>query len=412
MASRSSLSRSPSTPSQAPPGSAPRAPQGVYPHGPAPAAATGRFSATCAPRRKSCAGSGSGASRRSLALLFGTAALLLLTALPASAQLPNQVNPNTVGQLPQFVDTAINIVLSGNPQNTILGWGRQMMRGIVLILIVWTGLRVAFSGTFHTWELIKFVMTLLIPWTMVESYYTPIPGLGTSFVNLITDQGNEIMQLFGADILAQGAATVMELAEDHMRLVGEEAASLNIWNAIRTGGKQVTHLALFVAILGSFVLGMIVVVALALAQVIFANVATAVLTTLGPLFIPFMIVPKMDFLFWGWFKAMIQYSLYSAIAAVMVSIWTRIILTYTRSLEATDFTLNSLTAATGVWLLPVFAVIVCAIVSIVKIGDIAGMIVGAGSDGGGFIGGAFLAGRIVAAPARVAAAPLKGGLPT
>ncbi len=332
--------------------------------------------------------------------------------MPAGAQLPNQVNPNTVGQLPQFVDTAIDIVLSGNPQNTILGWGRQMMRGIVLILIVWTGLRVAFSGTFHTWELIKFVMTLLIPWTMVESYYTPIPGLGTSFVNLITDQGNEIMQLFGADILAQGAATVMELAEDHMRLVGEEAASLNIWNAIRTGGKQVTHLALFVAILGSFVLGMIVVVALALAQVIFANVATAVLTTLGPLFIPFMIVPKMDFLFWGWFKAMIQYSLYSAIAAVMVSIWTRIILTYTRSLEATDFTLNSLTAATGVWLLPVFAVIVCAIVSIVKIGDIAGMIVGAGSDGGGFIGGAFLAGRIVAAPARVAAAPLKGGLPT
>ena len=332
--------------------------------------------------------------------------------MPASAQLPNQVNPNTVGQLPQFVDTAINIVLSGNPQNTILGWGRQMMRGIVLILIVWTGLRVAFSGTFHTWELIKFVMTLLIPWTMVESYYTPIPGLGTSFVNLITDQGNEIMQLFGADILAQGAATVMELAEDHMRLVGEEAASLNIWDAIRTGGKQVTHLALFVAILGSFVLGMIVVVALALAQVIFANVATAVLTTLGPIFIPFMIVPKMDFLFWGWFKAMIQYSLYSAIAAVMVSIWTRIILTYTRSLEATDFTINSLTAATGVWLLPVFAVIVCAIVSIVKIGDIAGMIVGAGSDGGGFIGGAFLAGRIVAAPARVAAAPLKGGLPT
>ncbi|MXX77347.1 MAG: type IV secretion system protein [Holophagales bacterium] len=374
--------------------------------------ATGRFSATCVFRRKSCPGSGSGASRRPLVLLLAAAALLLLTSLPAAAQLPNQVNPNTVGQLPQFVDTAINIVLSGTPQNTILGWGRQMMRGIVLILIVWTGLRVAFSGTFHTWELIKFVMTLLIPWTMVESYYTPIPGLGTSFVDLITEQGNQIMQLFGADILAQGAATVMELAEDHMRLVGEEAASLNIWNAIRTGGKQVTHLALFVAILGSFVLGMIVVVALALAQVIFANVATAVLTTLGPLFIPFMIVPKMDFLFWGWFKAMIQYSLYSAVAAVMVSIWTRIILTYTRSLEATDFTINSLTAATGVWLLPVFAVIVCAIVSIVKIGDIAGMIVGAGSDGGGFIGGAFLAGRIVAAPARVAAAPLKGGLPT
>ncbi len=362
--------------------------------------------------RKSCAGSGSALLRQPLALVLALAGLFLLTALPAAAQLPNQVNANTVGQLPQFVDTAIDIVLSGNPQNTILGWGRDLARNIALILIVWTGLRVAFSGTFHSWELIKFIMTLLIPLTMVQSYYTPIPGLGTSFVDLITDQGNAIMRLFGADVLAQGVATVMELAEDHMRLVGEEAASLNIWNAIRTGGKQVTHLALLTAILGAFVLGMIVVVALATAQIIFANVAMAVLTTLGPLFIPFMIVPKLDFLFWGWFKAMIQYSLYSAIAAAMIGIWTRIIMTYARSLQAADFSINSLTVATGLWLVPVFAVIVCAIVSILKIGDIAGMIVGAGSDGGGFIGGAFMAGRIVAAPARVAAAPLKGGVPT
>lgn len=376
-------------------------------------------------RRKSCAGSGSGAEtarpggRRKgrLPLLLAVAALLLLTALPAGAQPPPNagiptVNDNSIGNLPQFVDQAINVVLSASAQRTILGWGNNLARNIALILIVWTGLRVAFSGTFQAWELIKFIFVLTIPLALLRGYDANIVGLGVSFPDLITGQGNAIMALFGADVLAQGAASVMELAEDQMRLVGAEAGSVNLWNAIRTGGKQVTHLALLVAILGSFVLGMIVVIALALAQIIFANVAIAVLVTLGPLFIPFMVVPKMDFLFWGWFKAMLQYSLYGAIAAAMVSLWTRIIMGFARALEADVFTVNSMTAATGLWAIPVFGVIVCAIVSILKIGDIAGMIVGAGSDGGGFIGGAFMASRIVAAPARVAAAPLKGGMPT
>ncbi|MDE2921379.1 MAG: type IV secretion system protein [Acidobacteriota bacterium] len=409
-------SRSPSTPREAWPCVARRDPQTVCPPGTGPARVTGRFWPTCASGRKSCAGSGSGAARRRAPLVLTAVGLLLLTALPADAQPPPNagiptVNDNSIGNLPQFLDTAINIVLSAGAQSTILGWGNDLARNIALILIVWTGARVALSGTFQAWELIKFIFVLAIPLALVRGYDTNIVGLGVSFPELITGQGNALMRLFGADVLAQGVATVMELAEDHMRLVGEEAGSVNLWTAFRTGGKQIAHLALLTAILGSFVLGMIVVLALAMAQILFAQAAIAVLVTLGPLFIPFMIVPKMDFLFWGWFKAMLQYSLYGAIAAAMVSLWTRIILGFARALEAETFEINSMTAATGVWVVPVFGVIVCAIVSIMKIGDIAGMIVGAGSDGGGFFGGAFMASRIVAAPARVAAAPLKGGVP-
>lgn len=340
----------------------------------------------------------------------------MLTALPAGAQPPPNAGVPTVdaariGNLPQFLDRAINVVLSASAQRTVLGWGDDLFAGIAVILIVWTGARVALSGTFNAWEFVKFFLTLSIPFGMLQFYDTPFVGSWT-FPRLIVAQGDALMRLFGAEILAQGMATVMELATDHMRLVGEEAGKINLWNAFRTGGKQVAHLALLIAILSSFVLGMIVVIALALAQVLFAQSAIAVLALLGPLFIPFMIVPKMDFLFWGWFKAMLQYSLYGAIAAAMVSVWTRIIMGFARALEAETFTINSLTAATGLWAVPVFGVIVCAIVSIMKIGDIAGMIVGAGSDGGGFFGGAFMASRIVAAPARVAAAPLKGGMPT
>lgn len=389
-------SRTAATPPEPWPGSSQRDPRRSYPLG-----------------RKSGAGSGPHPGRRYAALVLFAASIAFLAAQPAVAQppIPN-INENNIAQLPQFIDRAIDLAISVNAQRTILVWGNDLARNIALILIVWTGLRVAFSGTFNAWELIKFIFVLTIPLALLRGYDANIVGLGVSFPDLITEQGNTIMRLFGGDILAQGMGSVMTLARDHYNIVAEQASSTNLFNAITTGGRQITHVALLTAILGSFVLGMVVVVALALAQIIFANIAVAVLVALGPLFIPFMVVPKLDFLFWGWFKAMLQYSLYGAIAAIMISIWTRLVLSFSRGLSAQEFTVQSMTVATGVWLVPVFAVIVCAIVSILKIGDIAGMIVGAGSDGGGFIGGAFMAGRIVAAPARVAAAPLKGGMPT
>ena len=47
------------------------------------------------------------------------------------------------------------------------------------------------------------------------------------------------------------------------------------------------------------------------AQVIWAQVALALLIILGPIFIPFMVFEPLAFLFWGWFRAMITYSLYA-----------------------------------------------------------------------------------------------------
>ena len=47
----------------------------------------------------------------------------------------------------------------------------------------------------------------------------------------------------------------------------------------------------------------------------FGVVATAVCILLGPVFIPFFIVPQLDWLFWGWLKAFIQYSFYQVVAA-------------------------------------------------------------------------------------------------
>jgi type IV secretory pathway VirB6-like protein len=60
--------------------------------------------------------------------------------------------------------------------------------------------------------------------------------------------------------------------------------------------------------------------ALALIIVAFGIVATAVCILLGPVFIPFFIVPHLDWLFWGWLKAFIQYSFYQVVAAAVLYI--------------------------------------------------------------------------------------------
>src|SRR5262249_49673927 len=50
-----------------------------------------------------------------------------------------------------------------------------------------------------------------------------------------------------------------------------------------------------------------------LGVIAFGYVAAAVAVMLGPIFIPFFIVPHMEWVFWGWLKALIQYAFYPVV---------------------------------------------------------------------------------------------------
>ena len=58
--------------------------------------------------------------------------------------------------------------------------------------------------------------------------------------------------------------------------------------------------------------------AVAIVVIAYGFIATAVCVLVGPVFIPFFIVPKMEWLFWGWFRCFIQYAFYQVIAAAVV----------------------------------------------------------------------------------------------
>ena len=61
-------------------------------------------------------------------------------------------------------------------------------------------------------------------------------------------------------------------------------------------------------------------------MIAFGWIATAIAVLVGPVFIPFFIVPQLDWLFWGWLKAFLQYAFYQVIAQAFVFVFGNLLL--------------------------------------------------------------------------------------
>ena len=182
--------------------------------------------------------------------------------------------------------------------------GASMFKGFAVILIAWYGAKSALAsasgGTgplFHFDNFASLLITISFGFGMITYYSHPIPGFGVSFHNLITDQG-----LYLANQLNH--SMVQEISDRFTNLYfGMELPALTLaFNVVEFLRYAVVTIALVVA------LGAVYVV------ISFGYIAMAIAVLLGPIFIPFFIVPEMEWLFWGWFKALIQYSFYPVIA--------------------------------------------------------------------------------------------------
>jgi hypothetical protein len=204
----------------------------------------------------------------------------------------------------QFIYQAINNMLTQN-----LGFfdamGQNLFRMFATILVAWFGIKMALSAAsgnhvLHFEKLASLILTISFGFGMVNYYNRPLPGIGTSFHNLITDES----QFLAAKITQNQLQTVIDGVSDF-----EARLDSPMW------GDFLGTLAyvLIIILLAAAQAVTIVVVA-------FGFIATAVCVLVGPIFIPFFIVPEMEWLFWGWFKAFVQYAFYQVIAAAVVYI--------------------------------------------------------------------------------------------
>jgi len=210
----------------------------------------------------------------------------------------------------QFIFQAINNLLTQN-----LGFfdamGQNLFRSFATILVVWYGIKSALSSAggrhlLHFDNFASLLLTVSFGFAMVNYYSSPIPGVGTSFHNLITDE---------SQFLAN------KINQTELQTVEERIADFEI--RMDSPG--------FADVLGT-VIYVVIIILLAAAQAIaivviaFGFIATAVCVLVGPVFIPFFIVPKLEWLFWGWLRCFIQYAFYQVIAAAVVYVIANLIL--------------------------------------------------------------------------------------
>jgi hypothetical protein len=196
--------------------------------------------------------------------------------------------------------------------NILQATGLDIFRGLAVILIVWFGVKSALSasqghgGGFHFAKFADLILMIAFGLGMLTYYSTPIPGTSYSFSDLITKEGLQLSSQIESNQTQEIADTITNAEQQ----LGAPPGSFNIL-------EDLTYL-LIVLILAAME-------ATAFCVIAYGYVAAAVCVLIGPIFIPWFIVPKMDWLFWGWLKAFIGFSFYQVIASAFIYVFAKVL---------------------------------------------------------------------------------------
>src|SRR6266852_2408036 len=185
-----------------------------------------------------------------------------------------------------------------------LRFGYSLFVSFATILIVWQGIGMMLSQDSlgdHLFEFAKLLLFISFGYALIAFYQSPIPGIGVSFSHLITDQ-------------------TQELVFDHLDQLWQQFVQPDAWAIL---ANLLYWLLLIVVTLAKVI---------SLAVVAFGLIASAVCALVGPIFVPFFIVPKLDWLFRSWFKAFVQYSFIPVIAFAFLMIFERFIFQFLTTL--------------------------------------------------------------------------------
>ena len=196
--------------------------------------------------------------------------------------------------------------------NTLQATGLDIFRGLAVILIVWFGVKSALSaaqghgGGFHFAKFADLILMIAFGLGMLTYYSTPIPGTSYSFSDLITKEGLNLSNQIESSQTQEIAKTITNAEQQ----LGSPPGSFNIL-------EDLTYL-LITLILAAME-------ATAFCVIAYGYVAAAVCVLIGPIFIPWFIVPKMDWLFWGWLKAFIGFSFYQVVASAFIYVFAKVL---------------------------------------------------------------------------------------
>ena len=215
--------------------------------------------------------------------------------------------------VPTIQGAIANLLTTYEPE--FLRFGYRLFLAFAVIVLAWQGIKMMFAREGLGEQLFDFAKLLLFVsfgYALIAFYEAPLPGIGVSFSNLITDQAHYFQSIL--------EARAFDNIYRHFDDLSDHFVQPDAWSIL---ANLIYWTVLLLIALAK---------AASLAVIAFGLIASAVCALLGPLFVPFFIVPKLEWLFWGWFKAFLQYSFIPVVAIAFLMIFEQFIFRYVTTL--------------------------------------------------------------------------------
>lgn len=196
--------------------------------------------------------------------------------------------------------------------------GLHMILSLATIMLVWFGVQEALASAqggsgFNVAKFLNFFLLITFAYCFVRFYDGSIPGIGYSLKGFVSGGTSSLVDFIGSDSTQEVQNTI------HAAL-----------NKIGTMSPSFTEPYM---LLCTYTVQVILSVLTALIGVIIAYgaIGATVIGLVGPIFIPWMVFGKTEFLFWGWLKAFVGFEFYKVVAAATLSVMSHLLITYLTS---------------------------------------------------------------------------------
>ena len=199
---------------------------------------------------------------------------------------------------------------------SITAMGVHIVLALATITMVWFGVQEALASAhggpgFSMGRFLNLFMLLTFAYVMVNYYDSSIPGLDFSIKGFIDGGTINLVNLIGSD----GSNTMLNEIHQASSKTGP-----SILNTVMNPYYAIVYFAV------QFLLAMLA--AIVSAIVAYGAIAATIIGVLGPIFIPFLVVDKLDWLFWGWLKAYLGFSFYKVVAAATMNVLSHVLTNY------------------------------------------------------------------------------------
>jgi hypothetical protein len=196
--------------------------------------------------------------------------------------------------------------------------GLRMVISLATIMLVWFGVQEAVASAqggpgFNVAKFLNFFLLITFAYCFVKFYDGSIPGIGYSLKSFVSGGTSSLVDYIGHDSTQE----VQDTIHTALGKIGTLSPSLT---------EPYTLLCTFtVQVVLSILTGLILVI------IGYGAVGATIIGLLGPVFIPWMVFDKTDFLFWGWLKAFVGFEFYKVVAAATMSVMSHLLISYLTS---------------------------------------------------------------------------------